>query len=415
MALKGDISGIPPMVTIRKRYHRNGVRIFVHFTYNIEIASLLKNIGCRYSKTYTGWHLPYSRDHFLLILRVLDGKAIVRDETSYSFKEAGHPRPKKKNPRRCRINKTLTKEKQAELDNYLRYMEGQRYSPRTIALYLHSMRMFLGYFPQKPSSQIGLEDVYSFNHDVVIKQGFSTSFQRQIVSAIKLFYEHVVFCSFDIEGLERPSKERRLPTVLSKAEVRSLLQVTTNVKHKAILSTIYSAGLRISEAINLCLSDIDSERMLVRISKSKGKKDRYVGLSRANLVLLRHYCQQYKPRRWLFEGADGEQYSSSSIRKFLGRSVVAAQIEKRVTPHTLRHSYATHLLELGVDLRYVQALLGHRRPETTMIYTHVSSEKLSSLTNPLDELLKEEAADLRDMWNKKPLNLPATPVNSPVY
>lgn len=231
----------------------------------------------------------------------------------------------------------------------------------------------------------------------------------QFIGAVKLFFNYVTHCSFDTEELERPMKEKTLPTVLSKLEVKQILVNTRNLKHKAVLSTIYSSGLRIGEVLNLRLNDIDTDRMQIHIKNAKGKKDRYVKMSKANYMVLKSYLHQYVPKLYLFEGPDNNRYSSSSIRQVLGRACQKSGIKKHVTPHTLRHSYATHLLELGIDLRYVQAFLGHKKPETTMIYTHISTEKVDNLANPLDEMFKEELVSLTDMRNRnlfKPTLIP---------
>jgi len=177
-----------------------------------------------------------------------------------------------------------------------------------------------------------------------------------------------------------------------------LIRVTRNLKHRAIIGLIYSSGLRIGELINLHISDLDLERNTIHIRRGKGRKDRVCDLGERIKPMLINYAQTYQPKLFLFEGDEsGKAYSASSIRQFLRRSCKAAGIKKHVTPHTLRHSYATHLLENGVDVRYIQELLGHSRPETTMIYTHVSERKLSEITNPLDQAIhKYNQLDKRD-------------------
>jgi len=186
--------------------------------------------------------------------------------------------------------------------------------------------------------------------------------------------------------IQRPKKGRNLPSVLSEQEVQLILNSTDNLKHKAILSLIYSAGLRRSELINLQSGDIDSKRMYVIIRSGKGNKDRYSILSEKVLELLRQYFREYKPREWLFEGQYGGQYSATSIQNILKQAVRRAGIKKRVTVHTLRHCFATHLLEHGVDLRYIQELLGHQNPKTTEIYTHITQRGLGKIKSPIDGL-----------------------------
>ena len=306
--------------------------------------------------------------------------------------------------------KHLGKQKQEEIEQFQYYLESQRYSKSTKSAYMGFISSFLGYFTNQESNGISLADIHKYNSQVIIQSGYSVSYQRQFIGALKLFYRYVVQCSFEIEDLERPVKEKRLPEVLNKQEIKAILRNTKNIKHRSILSTIYSAGLRVGELLKLRIRDIDANRMLLRVEMSKGRKDRYIKLSQANLVLLRTYYKKYLPNYYLFEGAGGNQYSGGSIRKILARACYKSAIKKRVTPHTLRHSYATHMLELGVDLRYVQAMLGHSKPETTMIYTHISTAKIQNLANPFDELVKEEMESLRDngnMINEKGALIPA--------
>ena len=174
--------------------------------------------------------------------------------------------------------------------------------------------------------------------------------------------------------------------MLSEEEVTLILNATQNLKHKALLITIYSAGLRISEVINLKIKDIDSQRMQIRVEQGKGKKDRYTLLSAKNLQLLRKYFIEYKPKIWLFEGANGEMYSKKSIQIMLKKAVDKVGIKKHITVHTLRHSFATHLLEAGTDLRYIQSLLGHANSKTTEIYTHITTKGFDQIKSPLDNL-----------------------------
>jgi len=174
---------------------------------------------------------------------------------------------------------------------------------------------------------------------------------------------------------------------LSEAEVKNILSNVNNLKHKVILMTIYSAGLRISEAINLKIKDIDSNRMQIRVEQSKGKKDRYTLLSKKTLEMLRLYFKEYKPKEWLFEGAkEGTPYSAKSIQTIFTEATKLAGIKKRATVHTLRHSFATHLLENGTDLRYIQSLLGHESSKTTEIYTHITTKGFDQILSPLDKL-----------------------------
>ncbi len=186
--------------------------------------------------------------------------------------------------------------------------------------------------------------------------------------------------------LERPLKEQKLPTVLSVEEVQAMIKATTNLKHKTLIMVCYSAGLRLSELINLRLADVDSDRMQISVKGGKGKKDRYTLLSEKLLPLLREYFKAYRPKEYLFEGSDGGQYGERSLQNVVQSALQNANVKKHASVHTLRHSFATHLLEAGTDLRYIQSLLGHGSSKTTEIYTHVTSKALSGIRSPLDSL-----------------------------
>jgi len=210
---------------------------------------------------------------------------------------------------------------------------------------------------------------------------------------MKLFVTFYPDTKIDNLTLDRPKKSYLLPTVLSNEEIINILRCTKNLKHRAIIAMIYSAGLRISELINLQLSQIDIQRRQIIVKSSKGRKDRNIILAKSCIPLILNYLNTYKPNIFFAEGKPSEKYSPESVRAFLKRSCNAAHITKKVTPHTLRHSYATHLLENGIDLRYIQELLGHAKPETTMIYTHVSKKDLLKIESPLDVAVKKIALD----------------------
>ena len=191
----------------------------------------------------------------------------------------------------------------------------------------------------------------------------------------------------EIDKIHRPKRAKVLPNVLSKEEVKKILEANSNLKHKAMLSMIYSCGLRRSELLNLKFSDIDSKRNIVLLKNAKGKKDRIAPLSPKILAMLRTYYKEYKPKNWLFEGQkQGEQYSEKSLQSVLKQALQKVGITKPVTLHWLRHSYATHLLESGTDLRYIQELLGHSSSKTTEIYTHVSTKNIQQIKSPFDDL-----------------------------
>ena len=221
---------------------------------------------------------------------------------------------------------------------------------------------------------------------LVEQRQISTSYQNQAINAIKFYYEKVMKGPRKVYYIERPRKEKLLPTVLSEEEVVKIIESIHNLKHKCLIMTCYSGGMRISEVLNLRPSDIDSKRMLITIKGAKGKKDRVTILSAKLLALLREYYKMYKPAEYLFSGYSGGKYAERSAQNIIKHACSAAGILKHVTLHTLRHSWATHLLENGTDIRYIQSLLGHSSPKTTQIYTHITTKGLDQITNPLDKM-----------------------------
>lgn len=265
-------------------------------------------------------------------------------------------------------------------------MKMMRYSDSTYRTYRYMFREFLKYTYPKKLHQITETDILLFQRQLVVERKCSRAYQNQSINAIKFYLEHVLGWDRQVYALQRPRAKQSLPLVLSVEEVKRLFECTSNLKHKTILMTIYSAGLRVSEVLNLKIGDIDSDRMHIRVVNGKGDKDRHTILSRRLLSILREYYLEYAPKNYLFESYNGTQYSASSVRKVLQRSVKRAGIDKAVKVHTLRHSFATHLLENGTNLRYIQDLLGHTSAKTTEIYTHVSSKKLSDVISPLDTM-----------------------------
>lgn len=271
------------------------------------------------------------------------------------------------------------------LHDFKLYLKHKRYSESTIKTYRNVVIKFLNY-TGLPVEMITNSHLISFNN-FLFQKGYSNSFQNQVASGLKLFFLRIHNVEFDIEKIERPRTEHRLPNVLSKDEIKRLLRAPGNLKHRTILSIIYACGLRRSELINLKPVDIDSSRGVIIIRQSKGRKDRVVPLPDRILESLRIYFRAYKPKTWLFEGSQSNsQYSPTSLAKILQRAVKKAGIKKPVTLHWLRHSYATHLLEQGTDLRFIQELLGHQSSKTTEIYTHVSTKNIMQVKSPFEDM-----------------------------
>lgn len=274
-----------------------------------------------------------------------------------------------------------------ESERFRQWLRSRRYSENTVRAYCEALQQFLGFFGDRLPAQLTNEDVIYFNNEFVLKSKLSASYQNQIVSAIKLYFLTIECRKIEIEKIHRPKTPKLLPNVLSKGEIKQILTSQGNIKHRAMLSLIYSCGLRRSELLNLTPKDIDSNRNVVIIRQAKGRKDRIAPLSPKILELLREYYSYYKPQVWLFEGRiKGEQYDVRSLGNVLKTAVNKAQIGKPVTLHWLRHSYATHLLENGTDLRYIQEILGHSSSRTTEIYTHVGTQNIQMVKSPFDDL-----------------------------
>lgn len=273
---------------------------------------------------------------------------------------------------------------------YLEQLFLLNYSPNTIRTYHSLVLRFLN-----GHSEQGLEKIKTFteaeinqyHRGMVQSSKYSCSLVNQSINAVKFYFQRVLGrAEVKLDKVERPERPYQLPGVLSKEEVKRILAATDNLKHRCMLQLLYAGGLRIGEVINLTLTDVQSGRNLLLIRGGKGKKDRTTLLSQKLLESLRAYYKVYKPQVWLFEGQFGGQYTTDSIRHVFNACVQKAGIKTKATPHTLRHSFATHLLESGTDLRYIQTLLGHRNSKTTEIYTHITTHALEKIQSPLDSL-----------------------------
>jgi len=281
----------------------------------------------------------------------------------------------------------LTVEHRMEIDRFGNWMEHKRYSPSTIETYIQAITVFLRFIAPKSSAEASNEDMQRYVYQYMIPRRLSYSYQNQAVNASKLFFKLITGSALITEQLERPRREHKLPNILSKDEVKAIILAPINQKHRTMLSLIYACGLRRSELLNLKPTHIDSKRHLLIVLNAKGKKDRVIPISDKVIFMLREYYKKYHPKEWLFEGQEERtQYSETSLQKVLKYALQRASITKPVSLHWLRHSYATHLLESGTDLRYIQELLGHKSSKTTEIYTHVTEKSLEKIKSPFDDL-----------------------------
>lgn len=348
--------------------------------YHAEIVGQLKqSTNAKWSMTMNCWYLPKSDFHLNTFYETFKGLAFIDYSAIKSNKETNVP-----------VFKTRDYAHRQSIElpkGYIELLRQKRYSPSTIKTYTAYFKDFQNYFAETTIDNLTVDQINGYILYLVEEWKVSGSEQNQRINSIKFYYEQVLGRKKEYYRLERPRKTSTLPKVLSKKEMGLLLKQTKNIKHKCILALLYSAGLRRGELIRLKPENILSDRKQVRIEQSKGNRDRYSLLSDVLLDELRKYYKQYQPKTWLFEGnAAGKPYSAASIAKVLDKAAMLAGIRRKVTPHMLRHSFATHLLEQGTDLRYIQELLGHSSSKTTEIYTHVSNSSITEIKNPLDEL-----------------------------
>ncbi len=382
---------------ISKIVHHNVQRIKIDFPYNPQIAAKIKRIaGAKWSKTYKAWHIPDNNESLADLLRLFPDVEILwtedvgqktEDKRQKNMEVEVAVAGVRKLEDRTKFNKEIPKEIEQGLTDLKLWMTHKRYSASSIKTYLDGAKSFLMFVHPKPMSEICNDDMVHYVNEYIIKNKLSFSYQNQVVNACKLFFREVVKSKLEVETMERPRREHKLPNVLSKEEVASILKALKNIKHKTMLSLIYSCGLRRSELLNLKPADVDSKRNLLLIKNAKGYKDRVAPLSDKIIEMLRIYYKECRPKTWLFEGwKAGEKYSEESLAHVLKKALHLTGIKKPVTLHWLRHSYATHLLESGTDLRYIQEILGHKSSKTTEIYTHVSNKSLQKIKSPFDEL-----------------------------
>lgn len=266
-------------------------------------------------------------------------------------------------------------------------MRQKRYSANSIKTYVDALAVFFRYYAERGVDGLTTADLVAFNHDYIIKNKYSYSYQNQVVNAIKLFYRQFSHGQMEVDAVERPRKASRLPHVLSAEEVTRVLKAPVNLKHRCMLQLIYGCGLRRGELLRLQHIDIDPNRKVLWVRGAKGQKDRMLPLSQRMLKLINDYRQAYPTQNWLFEGQKvGVPYDERSLQSVFKNACAKAGVQSKATLHWLRHSYATHLLEAGTDLRYIQVLLGHKSSKTTELYTWVTKPAFDRLVSPIDQL-----------------------------
>lgn len=367
-------------VKIDKTYHRGQEVVLIQFPYDDKLGLEVRKIkSIRWSKNLRAWYAPYSIEVLNEIKIILEPIAII-DAQALKDKVA-------KKREIISQKKELKAETIKQIEKFVNWLHSRRYSENTIKTYSDALRSFLLYFHKKEVTEISNDDVIDYNNHFILANHLSSSYQNQVVNAIKLFFRTIQGMKIDVDLIHRPKREKLLPNVLSKEEIKLILNAHCNIKHRAMLSLIYSCGLRCGELLSLKPEHIDSNRLVVIIKQAKGRKDRIAPLSGKIDQLLKEYIILCKPSIYLFEGQKkGDRYDARSLQLVLKQGLEKAKIKKPVSLHWLRHSYATHLLENGTDLRYIQEILGHSSSKTTEIYTHVSTKNIQKIVSPFDYL-----------------------------
>jgi integrase/recombinase XerD len=354
-------------VVVRPVNHYGNTVAGLFFERNFQLQKVLRTIpGVRFSRTCACWIVPFRPglekeiEDALRSIAEVDVTALVPKEDSVVIKECP--------------------------EAFREMLVRKRYGSSTIKNYVAQFTAFINHFPEVSIDNLQQEHIKKYMHYLIEVKRVSSSTQNVVINAIKFYYEQVLHRERSVYALERPVKEKRLPIVLSEEEVKAILTSCENLKHKAMLYVLYAAGLRRSEVIQLKVADVDESRKVIFVRMGKGKKDRITMLSDKVCLLLAEYRSVYNPKDWLFEGADGEAYSESSLQKVFKAALARSGVKKQVSLHSLRHSFATHLLEHGTDIRYIQALLGHGSSRTTEIYTHITRKGFEKIRSPLDNL-----------------------------
>lgn len=344
----------------------------------------VKNIhGRRWNADWFAWEVPYTQLTVRFVGQYLLGLVhwtFTPDDNIPERLPGVEPQPK------TYKEATIPAKYEAAVTALEQTLLLKRYSWRTIKSYKNCFRQFIRYYDDIKPSQITRKQIDAYVFELIKERNISESHQNQILSAIKMFYSVVILQEEKVLNLFRPKKSQKLPQVLTEQEVTYLLRAVDNLKHRCILMLVYSAGLRLGEVINLRLKELQPEQNRLFVRGGKGKKDRCTLLSAKVWGQLQQYIQIHRPLEWLFEGQTGGQYSERSVQEIFTRAKMKAMINPGATVHTLRHSFATHLLEKGVDLRYIQELLGHESSKTTEIYTHITHQGWNRIKSPLDDL-----------------------------
>lgn len=373
-----------PVINLMHIMLQQKKRIGLSFTQNADIIRILEKDGrFEWNGYYHAYHCLNTPKNLSWIMETFRGIAWINGKKFFERAYYGNGEPPKLIEQWR--NREKEKGKRYAPKEYLDKLEAKCYSENTCRTYITMFERFLNAHKEIAIMHIQEQDIVDYLR-FLKTDGKSMSYMNQMLNSIKFYYETVMGMPNRFYQIDRPKKKKVLPKVLSEEEVADMIKCTDNVKHRCIVSLLYSAGLRRSELLNLEIKDIDSKRMVIYVRDAKQGKDRHTLLSERVLKDLRVYFKEYRPKKYLFESPDGGQYSHTSVTNVVKRAAEWAGIQKNVTPHMLRHSFATHLLEHGTDIRYIQELLGHNSTMTTEIYTHVAVNQIKDIQSPINFL-----------------------------
>jgi integrase/recombinase XerD len=381
------------LVTIKPLHHRDQDCYGIYFKKDWDLIKVVKTIaGAMFSATHSCWYVPTSGTTLEQLIQTFDGKAMVDTSAYRLFQDHASVIPIV--PLETQQQAEASASQHRNLNNIqqqaLRMVEQKLilkgYTLNTRKTYLQHFKDFMLFYYDSHPIELTEVDVRNYLLYLIEHKKLSKSTQNQAINAVKFFYEKVLMQERKLYHLERPMRDKKLPEVLSQAEVMAIFEALDNIKHKCILMLTYAAGLRRSELLNLRIGDVDLDRCVVFIRGGKGRKDRQSVMAQSLVPLIEQYLKEYNPQFWLFEGIDGGPYTATSMQNILKKACAKAAIKKNVRLHMLRHSFATHLLESGTSTRYIQVLLGHESPKTTEIYAQVTRFGLDKIVSPLDQM-----------------------------
>lgn len=383
-----------PKVILKPEQHRGQNIVSMKMPKDDGLISIAKRINGKWSATKRVWWVPNSGNVVNKVFEAFKDVAYVdysafKPKPAKTITKTAQPKTKKDSP------KIVWSQAQKDaMWAFAKMLEGRRYSKSTFTTYGGYFKQFLAAHPNVNPQDISEGQIIDYVSRTVRENDYAAKTQNQIINAIKFYYEKVLGLKKTEYWIPRPRKEQKLPTVASEEEVMRMLVAAENIKHQCMIGMLYSSGLRRGELLNLRISDIDLDRKQVLVKGGKGKKDRLTLLSDRMIVGLRKYFDEWHPRYWLFEGPEGKKYSGTSVGMVVKNAAKKAGIKKNITPHVLRHSFATHLMDKGTDTRYIQELLGHSNIATTAIYAHVSQKDLRKIISPLDRIFLDN--ELKD-------------------